>query len=447
MKKAISIKWIITLVFVLAMLLTTVGIGFLLLTSWLSSAEETAERITADLGENIYQQISSFLHLPDQINAANQKIIESGILNLNDEKELDRFFVGVLSSLNEEIYSFSLGTVRGEYYGARRNEKGVIEVMRSNQRTGGNSWYYSVNEDLTAGSLVMKAGLFDPALGLVSGAVKAGALPSPCLQAFHHGRFDRLLLQAIYIRRTAGVLGIHLLLSRIGTYLEETIRITMARPDYRKRHRGLIANSLGLANYSSREGSLKRTLISEIDIQSISGIYEQYSGNPQPHFIYKSTEELHVNVQEIKLAGLDWLIISAIPRSLYLARVHKSMRNISLFALLALALSLFSYYLITRRLLRPMKQLYDVSAALSAGDLDRRATVYREDELGGISRCLNMVADKMQFLVDNLEANVRARTEELVANKNQLQLILDSTAEAIYGIDLNFRSYKSSAKR
>ena len=64
MKKAISIKWIITLVFVLAMLLTTVGIGFLLLTSWLSSAEETAERITADLGENIYQQISSFSTSP-----------------------------------------------------------------------------------------------------------------------------------------------------------------------------------------------------------------------------------------------------------------------------------------------------------------------------------------------------------------------------------------------
>lgn len=441
MKKAISIKWIITLVFVLAMLLTTVGIGFLLLTSWLSSAEETAERITADLGENIYQQISSFLHLPDQINAANQKIIESGILNLNDEKELDRFFVGVLSSLNEEIYSFSLGTVRGEYYGARRNEKGVIEVMRSNQRTGGNSWYYSVNEDLTAGSLVMKAGLFDPRTRpWYQEAVKAGGPTfSPVYKHFIMDDLTVSCSKPIYIRgELQGVLGIHLLLSRIGTYLEETIRNYNGYALIIEKDTGaLIANSLGLANYSSREGSLKRTLISEIDIQSISGIYEQYSGNPQPHFIYKSTEELHVNVQEIKLAGLDWLIISAIPRSLYLARVHKSMRNISLFALLALALSLFSYYLITRRLLRPMKQLYDVSAALSAGDLDRRATVYREDELGGISRCLNMVADKMQFLVDNLEANVRARTEELVANKNQLQLILDSTAEAIYGIDLN----------
>ena len=336
MKKAISIKWIITLVFVLAMLLTTVGIGFLLLTSWLSSAEETAERITADLGENIYQQISSFLHLPDQINAANQKIIESGILNLNDEKELDRFFVGVLSSLNEEIYSFSLGTVRGEYYGARRNEKGVIEVMRSNQRTGGNSWYYSVNEDLTAGSLVMKAGLFDPRTRpWYQEAVKAGGPTfSPVYKHFIMDDLTVSCSKPIYIRgELQGVLGIHLLLSRIGTYLEETIRNYNGYALIIEKDTGaLIANSLGLANYSSREGSLKRTLISEIDIQSISGIYEQYSGNPQPHFIYKSTEELHVNVQEIKLAGLDWLIISAIPRSLYLARVHKSMRNISLFA-------------------------------------------------------------------------------------------------------------------
>ena len=235
----------------------------------------------------------------------------------------------------------------------------------------------------------MKAGLFDPRTRhWYQEAVKAGGTTfSPVYKHFIMDDLTVSCSKPIYIRgELQGVLGIHLLLSRIGTYLEETIRNYNGYALIIEKDTGaLIANSLGLANYSSREGSLKRTLISEIDIQSISGIYEQYSGNPQPHFIYKSTEELHVNVQEIKLAGLDWLIISAIPRSLYLARVHKSMRNISLFALLALALSLFSYYLITRRLLRPMKQLYDVSAALSAGDLDRRATVYREDELGGIS--------------------------------------------------------------
>lgn len=48
--------------------------------------------------------------------------------------------------------------------------------------------------------------------------------------------------------------------------------------------------------------------------------------------------------------------------------------------------------------------------------------------------------------LNNLEAKVKERTEELnkanlalVENKNQLQLLLNSTAEAIYGIDLNGR--------
>jgi hypothetical protein len=34
----------------------------------------------------------------------------------------------------------------------------MIEIMRNNSFTGGNSWYYSVDEDLTAGELVVKAG-------------------------------------------------------------------------------------------------------------------------------------------------------------------------------------------------------------------------------------------------------------------------------------------------
>ena len=50
----------------------------------------------------------------------------------------------------------------------------------------------------------------------------------------------------------------------------------------------------------------------------------------------------------------------------------------------------------------------------------------------------------MQYLINNLEANVRERTEQLhrvnitlEENKNQLRLILDSAAEGIYGTDLD----------
>lgn len=54
----------------------------------------------------------------------------------------------------------------------------------------------------------------------------------------------------------------------------------------------------------------------------------------------------------------------------------------------------------------------------------------RNDEIGLISDSFNNVADKMQSLIENLETTVTERTDEL-------QLILDSTAEAIYGMDLS----------
>ena len=47
--------------------------------------------------------------------------------------------------LSEEIYSFSYGTENGEYYGALRNEKNQIELYRSDNKTDGNSFYYSTN--------------------------------------------------------------------------------------------------------------------------------------------------------------------------------------------------------------------------------------------------------------------------------------------------------------
>jgi diguanylate cyclase (GGDEF)-like protein/PAS domain S-box-containing protein len=54
-----------------------------------------------------------------------------------------------------------------------------------------------------------------------------------------------------------------------------------------------------------------------------------------------------------------------------------------------------------------------------------------------ISKAFNKVTDHLQELINNLEDTVDVRTAELEYSKDQLQLILDSTAEAIYGIDLD----------
>jgi len=372
-------------------------------------------------------------------------------LLLTDEKQRDRFFVGVLESHSNEIYSFSYGTATGEYYGARRNESGVIEIMRNNAETGGNSWYYSVNEDLTAGDLVVQAGEFDPRTrAWYKAAVEAGGpIFSPL---YKHFVMDDLTVSAAWpvyneFGNLEGVLGAHMLLSDIGSYLKDEVEehngiaiIIEKGANY------LIANSMDAVNFAIlQDGRLERYELEDIDNSDIQNAYKQYQTNSDPQQIYKGENDNYfVNTREIHMDGIDWIIISAIPESNFMTDIYNSMLWAAIIATLSLLLSVVIYNLFMNKYLKPMKSLLQISDELSSGDLSKRVDIIRNDEIGQISKSFNNVADEMQVLIDNLETVVKARTEELQkanltldANKGELRLILDSAAEAIYGIDLN----------
>ncbi|WHH61347.1 diguanylate cyclase [Petroclostridium sp. X23] len=448
-RRNISIKRIIIIIFILAMLVSIGSIGYLIFTNWFSSARQTSESIAEDLNESIYNNIYSFMHVPIQINEANHKIIANDILDITDERLRDKFFVGALSLYEDEMYSFSYGTAEGEYYGARRNEKGVIEIMRNNAGTGGNSWYYSVNDDMTAGDLVVQTGKFDPRTrAWYKAAVEVG---SPTFSpVYKHFVMDDLTISfafPVYNKagELQGVIGTHMLLTDIGAYLKDAVsKYNGYAVILEKGSNALIANSMGIDNFAVlQDGTLERHGIDKVEDSDLKQAYKKYNANPEQHFLYEGKgQSLYMNVKEIHMEGLDWVVISAIPEGLLITPVVQSIHMTVLLTALALLLSLVIYMIITGRLLKPMNSLLQVSEALSSGDLTKRVDVARNDEIGRISESFNNVADKMQFLINNLEAAVKERNEELCwanadleENKNQLQLILDSTAEAIYGMD------------
>lgn len=451
-RRNISIKRTIIIVFILAMLVSMGGIGYLIFTSWFSSAKQTTERIAVDVNEGIYNQIYSFIQVPGQINEANNKIIANEILDINDERLRDKFFVGVLNSYENGIYSFSYGNTEGEYYGARRNEKGVVEIMRNNANTGGNSWYYSVNDDMTAGDLVVQAGKFDPRTrAWYKVAAEAGTTTfSPIYKHFIMNDLTISSAHPIYSDgKLQGVLGTHMLLTDIGEYLNDAVSKYNGYAIILEKDSGaLIANSMGIENFTVLpDGTLKRYDIDRIEDSDFKEAYKKHNVHTEQSFFFAGkNQNLHINVKEIHMQGLDWVVVSAIPCELFIAPVIKSIYLTALLTVLALMLSLATYMVLTGRLLKPVDSLLQASEALSSGDLTKRVDVVRNDEIGRISESFNKVADKMQYLINNLEAVVKERTEELHKvnanledNKNQLQLILDSAAEAIYGIDLNGR--------
>ena len=448
-KITISIRRKILFIFVIALFLSVSFCGSVVFSSWAASAKNMTAHMASDINDEIYNQVNNFMQAPYHLNETNNKVIENGMLDLADEEQRDRFFVGVLEAHSDSIYSFSYGTANGEYYGARRNENGVVEIMRNNAETGENSWYYSVNEDLTAGDLVVQAGKFDPRTrAWYKAAVEAGgAVFSPI---YKHFVMDDLTVSAAWpvyneSGNLDGVLGTHMLLSDIGSFLNDAVEehngiaiIIEKESNY------LVANSMDVANFAVlQDGTLERYGLKDIDNSDIRNAYEQLKTNGDPEQIYKGEyDNFFVNTKEIHMDGIDWIAISAIPESIFMTDVMNSMRWAAIIAALSLLLSALIYNLFMNKYLKPMKSLLQVSDELSSGNLSKRVDIIRNDEIGMISKSFNSVADKMQSLIDNLETVVHERTEELkTANitlsesKDELRLILDSAAEAIYGIN------------
>ena len=53
--------------------------------------------MAADINDEIYNRIDTFMRVPYHMNEVNYKVIENGMLNLSDEKQRDRFLLAHLS--------------------------------------------------------------------------------------------------------------------------------------------------------------------------------------------------------------------------------------------------------------------------------------------------------------------------------------------------------------
>lgn len=147
--KNISIQTSIFISFIIILLSTVITIGYITYSSWMNSINHTITKTVNGLNEQIISEVDIFIRDKKYLNLVNKGLIEKGIIDINNEVDRERFFVNALSNFDGEgIYSFSYGTETGEYYGARKNEHDMVEIMRNNKQTGGHSWYYSVTDDL-----------------------------------------------------------------------------------------------------------------------------------------------------------------------------------------------------------------------------------------------------------------------------------------------------------
>ena len=183
--------------------------------------------------DDIYR-IDNFINFSSYINEANHYLIEKDIVDIYDPKAREVFFAGMMKASSENIYSFSYGTVQGEYYGARRNPDNEIEIMRSDGATGGKSTYYSLMPDLTSGKITERLGKFDPRTRdwykIAQEQVKPIISP-----IYEHFAMNDLAVSASYPVYNQdgilkGVLGTHFTLSKVNRFWKRVSEILKPLP-------------------------------------------------------------------------------------------------------------------------------------------------------------------------------------------------------------------------
>ena len=432
-----SVKFYIIVSFVLVMVITFSVSGYYVFSSWKASAEKTINSIREDTGKQVFYQIDNFINLPMNLGKASRILIQEHIVDFHDKRTREIFFANLINLTNKDIYSISFGNESGEYFGARHNNNNEIEVYENNMETNGKTRYYKTLRDLSAGDLVLETDRFDPRTREWYKLAKQLRIPtySPI---YRHFVLDDLTFSAAYPifdqnNEFVGVMGTHIALSGLNERLKNIVESNAGIAYIVESATGqLVANSQEKPNFHLENGTIVRHTINDVTESEIVESYQTLKNNHWTETI--NSKKYSIQFIDYKKDGIQWIIVLAIPKTLFMVELTNSIYYSALLTLILLFIAIYLFMKSTAVVLEPVENLTKIAQKYASGDLSERARNIRNDEIGTLSEVFNTMADQIQMLIHSLEKKVRDRTIELQDTVEKLtvtQKLLKETNEAL----------------
>lgn len=122
-----------------------------------------------------------------------------------------------------------------------------------------------------------------------------------------------------------------------------------------------------------------------------------------------------------EMAGMPWAVWVGVPEATVLAPVRTMMQRLLLMALAILLLGTGSAWILSRRIVTPLRQLTRAAEGIAAGDYAVHVRTERTDELGRLAASFNSMAEQVEDGRRTLETRVAERTAELSDALDQLR--------------------------
>ena len=379
----ISTKVPLRTLLIVPFVLQTVGlvtlVGYFSYRSGQEAVDKLADQLMTEVDNRIEQHLNSYVGKAQEINRTNVDAFESGVLDLNDFNALGKYFYRQVQSFDFAYVKF--GTKEGGFIGAGYGLNNKLDIGEIPISDLGKSRSYSVDNQgnrlkLTA---TLKNAQYNNADWYLD-AVKAGQPIWSSIYTWANVP-DRICISAstpVYNqqKKLMGVLGIDLELSQISRFLKKL--------HDRKRGHIFIMERSGLIVASSEDESPapivngKATRLQALHsreplIRNVTQDLIRQFGSLQT---ISESQLLRPSLSQkpfVKVTpyrddyGLDWLIVTVIPESEFMAEIHDSTQETWLFCGLALIIAIGTGSLTAHCITKPILRLSRASQALSKG--------------------------------------------------------------------------------
>ncbi len=133
-----------------------------------------------------------------------------------------------------------------------------------------------------------------------------------------------------------------------------------------------------------------------------------------PYFTSDETEsDKSVSGAVTQLNTVPWLILSAQPNDIFLAPVQQQIRRMVISSLALIILAVFTSFGLANILVAPLIRLENTAQEFTKGNLEARATIEADDEIGALARTFNDLVSRLNKTINTLEHRIEERTQTL----------------------------------
>jgi PAS domain S-box-containing protein len=457
----IPIRVLLTVPFMLQLVGAVGIVGYLSDRSGQQSVRELADQLTQQVSRRIHDRLTTYLHAPQDVVAANHLAVDQGTFDINDFEQLRQQFWQQIT-LNPSLQSIFFGNETGDAIGygrfqskelVKQAEKltgkkefsiGMPYFHRSTSTDPGKRKYYSVDAKGNRRQLFYTFPIDNRITPWYRYAkVTNQQTWSPISVYKIVPTLGIFALAPIYdaALKAWGVFVSDFTLAGISTFLAQLKFSPSGQTFIMERSGNLVATSTPEIPFVKQaKGETKRLLAvnsKDARTRDIAVQLTQKFGNlgtlqtTQELTLMSNHERQFVRVTPYQdQYGLDWLVVVIIPESDFMAKIHANTQRTWLLCGLTLLVAAGTGILSARWIASPIRRLQQAADAIAQGQLDYPVEISGVGEVARLTNAFQRMAHQLETSFRSLKASEQ-RFETLLNNVPVGISVFDATGNQI----------------